>query len=86
MLAIECIVHTPGAFKTPKTPGSSTFSSSLRLDANIMEKTTKLAVHSESRGPELIGITASKSEDFSEWYQQVTNKGQMLEFYDVPGC
>lgn len=37
-------------------------------------------------GPELIGITVSKSEDLSEWYQQVILKGDMLEFTDIPGC
>ena len=37
-------------------------------------------------GPELIGITRSKAEDLSEWYQQVILKGEMLEFTDIPGC
>lgn len=32
------------------------------------------------------GITVSKAEDLSEWYQQVILKGEMLEFTDVPGC
>ena len=36
--------------------------------------------------PELIGITVSKSEDLSEWYQQTIIKGDLLEFTDVPGC
>ncbi|KXL49266.1 hypothetical protein M433DRAFT_151844 [Acidomyces richmondensis BFW] len=36
--------------------------------------------------PELIGITCKKSEDLSEWYQQVILKGEMLEFTDIPGC
>lgn len=36
--------------------------------------------------PELIGITCKKSDDIAEWYQQVIVKGEMLEFYDVPGC
>ena len=34
----------------------------------------------------LIGITCPKSEDLSEWYQQVILKGEMLEFTDIPGC
>ena len=37
-------------------------------------------------GPELIGITCPKSEDLSEWYQQVILKGEMLDFTDIPGC
>lgn len=32
------------------------------------------------------GITVTKAEDLSEWYQQVILKGEMLEFTDVPGC
>ncbi|KAJ5811615.1 ribose-phosphate pyrophosphokinase 1, partial [Penicillium riverlandense] len=34
----------------------------------------------------LIGIDASKSEDFPSWYQQVLTKGDMLDYYDVSGC
>lgn len=34
----------------------------------------------------LIGITCPKSEDLSEWYQQVILKGKMLAFTDIPGC
>jgi len=34
----------------------------------------------------LIGITCAKTEDLSEWYQQVILKGEMLEFTDIPGC
>lgn len=32
------------------------------------------------------GITVTKAEDISEWYQQVILKAEMLEFTDVPGC
>jgi prolyl-tRNA synthetase len=32
------------------------------------------------------GITVTKAEDLSEWYQQVILKAEMLEFTDVPGC
>ncbi|PWN43765.1 putative proline-tRNA ligase [Ceraceosorus guamensis] len=35
---------------------------------------------------ELIGINVRKDGDFSEWYQQVLKKGDMLEYYDVSGC
>lgn len=35
---------------------------------------------------ELIGITVRKAGDFSEWYQQVLKKGDMLDYYDVSGC
>ena len=34
----------------------------------------------------LIGITAKKSEDFSDWYQQIITKGKLIEYYDVSGC
>ena len=37
-------------------------------------------------GSVLIGINASKEDDFSAWYQQVLTKGDMLDYYDVSGC
>ncbi len=35
---------------------------------------------------EEIGITAKKSEDFSEWYQQVLIKSGFVDYTDVSGC
>lgn len=35
---------------------------------------------------ELIGITVRKEGDFSDWYQQVLRKGDMIDFYNVSGC
>ena len=37
-------------------------------------------------GAALIGITMRKDGDFPSWYQQVLQKGDMLEYYDVSGC
>jgi prolyl-tRNA synthetase len=37
-------------------------------------------------GAALIGITVHKDVDFPGWYQQVLQKGDMLEYYDVSGC
>ena len=36
--------------------------------------------------PKDIGITMKKSEDFSEWYQQVILKAEMIEYGPVSGC
>ncbi len=33
-----------------------------------------------------MGITATKSQNFSDWYQQVITKGKMIEYYDISGC
>lgn len=33
-----------------------------------------------------IGITVKKSEDFSEWYQQIILKAEMIEYGPVSGC
>ena len=33
-----------------------------------------------------MGIEASKSEEFSEWYPEVILKSGMLDYYDVSGC
>lgn len=32
------------------------------------------------------GITVKKEENFSEWYQQVITKGELLDYYDIKGC
>lgn len=33
-----------------------------------------------------LGITVSKEEDGSEWYQQVIEKSGLAEYSDVSGC
>ena len=32
------------------------------------------------------GITVKKEEDLADWYQQVLQKGDFLEYSDIPGC
>ncbi|MBR9675855.1 proline--tRNA ligase [Candidatus Woesearchaeota archaeon] len=32
------------------------------------------------------GITAKKSDDFSEWYTQIIQKAELIEYTDVSGC
>lgn len=34
----------------------------------------------------MLGITAKKDEDFSEWYKQILLRAELLEYYDVSGC
>ena len=36
--------------------------------------------------PKDIGVTVKKSEDFSEWYQQIILKSEMIEYGPVSGC
>ncbi|KAF8823014.1 prolyl-tRna synthetase (ProRS) [Cardiosporidium cionae] len=36
--------------------------------------------------PNTIGIHCSKEENFAEWYTQVIQKGEMIEYYDISGC
>lgn len=43
-------------------------------------------VDSKVEGAELIGVTVKKELDFSNWYQQVLTKGDMLDYYDISGC
>ncbi|KAL3319945.1 hypothetical protein Ciccas_001373 [Cichlidogyrus casuarinus] len=33
-----------------------------------------------------LGMEASKTENTSDWYQQIITKAEMLEYYDVSGC
>ena len=35
---------------------------------------------------EIIGITAKKDQDFSEWYTQVIQKAELIEYTDISGC
>nr|POE72108.1 putative proline--trna ligase c19c7.06 [Quercus suber] len=50
------------------------------------DKPKQMPAKKKAGEPELIGITTKKSEDLSEWYQQVILKGDMLDFTDIPGC
>lgn len=34
----------------------------------------------------LIGITSKKEENFSDWYQQVITKAELLDYSDISGC
>lgn len=43
-------------------------------------------VDTRVEGAELIGVTVKKELDFSNWYQQVLTKGDMLDYYDISGC
>lgn len=38
------------------------------------------------QGTEMLGITAKKNENFSEWYSQIITRADMVEYYDVSGC
>jgi prolyl-tRNA synthetase family I len=33
-----------------------------------------------------MGITVSKTDNFSSWYQQIVTKAGLIEYYDVAGC
>ncbi|KAJ5610973.1 ribose-phosphate pyrophosphokinase 1 [Penicillium lagena] len=50
------------------------------------KKATSKPAKKKIENAALIGIDASKSEDFPSWYQQVLTKGDMLDYYDVSGC
>lgn len=40
----------------------------------------------KTRRTTLIGIDVDKDVDFSNWYQQVLLKGEMIDYYDISGC
>lgn len=40
----------------------------------------------KKEGKEEMGITMKKAEDISEWYTQVIQKGELIEYTDVSGC
>ena len=35
---------------------------------------------------EIMGITAKKEGDFSDWYTQIIEKAELIEYTDVSGC
>lgn len=58
-----------------------------KVEAKKTKPTAKVAVvDSKVEGAELIGVTVKKEVDFSNWYQQVLTKGDMLDYYDISGC
>lgn len=69
--------------KLSSTPTSSSAPAAATAAATSRTRNTDAAKIPEA---ELIGITVRKEGDFSEWYQQVLKKGDMLEYYDVSGC
>ena len=34
----------------------------------------------------LLGLTVTREENFSEWYSQVITKSEMIDYYDISGC
>lgn len=57
-----------------------------KVEAKKTKPTAKATVDSKVEGAELIGVTVKKEVDFSNWYQQVLTKGDMLDYYDISGC
>lgn len=50
------------------------------------QKDLKSSGKKDNANQVIIGITADKNGDFSDWYTQVLVKSDMLEYYDVSGC
>lgn len=40
----------------------------------------------EENNRALLGIEASKTDDFNTWYTQVVTRSEMIDYYDVSGC
>jgi prolyl-tRNA synthetase len=45
-------------------------------------KQASLPVVGGKKADEIIGITVSKTENFSQWYQEVVLKAEMIEYYN----
>ncbi|KAK5078131.1 hypothetical protein LTR64_003464 [Lithohypha guttulata] len=57
-----------------------------KAEANLPGKVGGGGKKKKMEGAALIGIDVAKEDDFSEWYQQVLTKGDMLDYYDISGC
>ncbi|KAL2262271.1 hypothetical protein VTK26DRAFT_1953 [Humicola hyalothermophila] len=56
-----------------------------KMAAAKAEKAAKqaaLPVHGGKKTDDIIGITVSKTENFSQWYQEVVLKAEMIEYYN----
>ena len=38
------------------------------------------------KGADKKSIEYTKEENFSEWYQQVITKAELIEYYEISGC
>lgn len=77
------VVQTVDMSKLGTAPAPAKEPSAQSAEAAARVRTAEAAKIPDA---ELIGITVRKDGDFSEWYQQVLKKGDMLEYYDVSGC
>lgn len=61
----------------------------LALDVPVEAEPKKVEEKKEEVPKEkenLLGIEVKKTQNFSEWYQQVIVKSGLIEYYDVSGC
>src|SRR5947207_12805833 len=75
-----------------KEPSKNALKKAAKQAQMAADKTAKAAkqaaipvqtkVSKSGAGDELIGITASKETDFPAWYQEVVQKGEMVEYYN----
>lgn len=56
------------------------------IDFDEDKKVEEKKKEENSEEHNILGITVSKSTNFSEWYSEVIIKGNMIEYYDVSGC
>jgi len=50
------------------------------------EKQKKPEKKDTASGGSTMGVQAKKSEDFSKWYQQLVQRAELIDYYDVSGC
>lgn len=77
---------TVGDAAAPEGPSKSALKKAEKQAKMAAEKAAKAAKQALSAGPskktdDIIGITTTKEEDFSSWYQEVVLKSEMIEYY-----
>lgn len=40
----------------------------------------------QSKKESRLGLEATKSDNFADWYSQIITKGEMIDYYDISGC
>lgn len=52
-----------------------------KMAADKAAKAAKAALTTSKKTDDIIGITTTKEDDFSSWYQEVVLKSEMIEYY-----
>ncbi|VDL21332.1 unnamed protein product [Hymenolepis diminuta] len=87
---LSCIPTSPESKNSPTNKQQQSKGKPEKKEKTAGEKPQKKAQDLPTvSGPKKqtrLGLEAKKEEDIAEWYTQVIQKSEMLEYYDISGC